>query len=347
MHMPSVSFAYLQSIESYLTSLEVSTDKLSRITQKHSSLSGSSRVSMEDYVELLNQGVSLTNNSLFGFELGKHIQAKDYGVLGYLVESCENLAQAIGALIRFDALVADIGTTNVFFESEDARVEWVPKSSDCKQMVLRNTTAWVATVYKILGSACQLNAITFTFPLSTLEKNTLTQWFNCKVIDCARTNAIIFPLHLLHVPFTSENKAMFSALIEVTEKEMNECKEEGVAQTNKRHFKPNPHEDIAHKVISLLNANPTLKGCDQKRVAEALFISPRTLQRKLKQSNTSFQQILDSERKSRLDDLLKQYSIADTADLLGFQEQSSFTHAFKKWFSTTPLKYQKQLGSKQ
>ena len=345
--MPSVSFAYIQSIESYLASLGVSTDKLSRLTQKHRSPSGSSRVSMEAYVELLNQGVSLTNNSLFGFELGKDIQAKDYGVLGYLIESCENLAQAIGALTRFDALVADIGATSVFFESEDARVEWVPKSSDCKQMVLRNTTAWVATVYKILGSTCQLNAITFTFPLSSLEKDTLAQWFNCKVVDCARTNAIIFPLHLLRVPFTSENKAMFSALMRVTEKELNECHGERFAQLNKRHFSPNPHEDIAHKVVSLLKANPALKGCDQKRMAEALFISPRTLQRKLKQSNTSFQQILDSERKSRLDDLLKQYSIADTADLLGFQEQSSFTHAFKKWFSTTPLKYQKQLMSKE
>ena len=85
------------------------------------------------------------------------------------------------------------------------------------------------------------------------------------------------------------------------------------------------------------------QGCDQQRVANALFISPRTLQRKLKQSGTSFQQILNSERKARLDDLLKHHSIADTADLLGFQEQSSFTHAFKKWYSTTPLKYQKQL----
>ena len=140
---------------------------------------------------------------------------------------------------------------------------------------------------------------------------------------------------------------MFSALIDVTEKEMNECKEERFAQTNRRYFNPNPHEDIAHKVVALLNANPTLKGCDQKRVAEALYVSPRTLQRKLKQNNTSFQQILDSERKSRLDDLLRQYSIADTADLLGFQEQSSFTHAFKKWFSSTPLKYKKQLISKE
>ncbi|MGK0503911.1 MAG: hypothetical protein ACJARF_002688, partial [Alteromonadaceae bacterium] len=158
--MPSVSSAYIQSTVSYLVSLGVNADNVSLTTQKHDSLSGSSRVDMDVYVELLNQGVALTNNSLFGFDLGKHIQAKDYGVLGYLVESCENLVQAINALTRFDALVADIGTTSVFFEPDNTRVEWVPKSADCKQMVLRNTTAWVATVYKILGSACKLNAVT-------------------------------------------------------------------------------------------------------------------------------------------------------------------------------------------
>ncbi|WP_332874069.1 helix-turn-helix domain-containing protein [Alteromonas sp. IB21] len=44
-----------------------------------------------------------------------------------------------------------------------------------------------------------------------------------------------------------------------------------------------------------------------------------------------------------MDKLLINHTIADTADLLGFQEQSSFTHAFKKWFSTTPMKYKKRL----
>ncbi|WP_240692198.1 AraC family transcriptional regulator [Alteromonas portus] len=344
--MPSVSLAYIQSTVSYLESLGVNSNNVSLFTQQHNSLSDSSRVDMEVYVDLLNQGAELTENSLFGFELGKHIQAKDYGVLGYLVESCENLAQAISALTRFDALVADIGTTHVFFEPEDTRVEWIPKSPDCKQMVLRNTTAWIATVFKILGAACRLNAVTFTFPLSNLEKDMLKQWCNCEVIDSATANAIIFPKHLLQIPFTSENKAMFSALVKVSEEELTKCRED----KRRSHYNPlikGTSEDISHNVIALLKANPTLKDCNQGRVASALFISPRTLQRKLRQSGTSFQHILDTERKARLDNLLKRHSIADTADLLGFKEQSSFNHAFKKWFSTTPLKYKKQLGSKQ
>jgi len=334
--MPTVSPAYLQSTISFLASLGVSTDYIALQSHMHSQKSNSTRVPMDVYVALLNHGVAATNNTLFGFELGKHIQAKDYGVLGYLVESCENLAQAIDALTRFDALVADIGTTSVIFDEDNTQINWSPKSQDCKQMVLRNTTAWVATVYKILGSACQLTAVTFTFSLDNWEKSTLENWFNCDVKSSASANSIVFPTHLLHVPFTSENKAMFSALIKVTETEL-----------LKRNEKSRAHavtdEDVKHKVVALLKAKPTLKGCDQQRVADALFISPRTLQRKLKQSGTSYQQILSNERKARLNDLLLHHTIADTADLLGFQEQSSFTHAFKSWFSTTPLKYQQEL----
>jgi len=338
--MPSVSSAYQQSVVSFLVSLGIDSKEIP-IPLRPDPLT-CSRVLMEDYINLLNKGAELTGDPLFGFALGKHIQAKDYGVLGYLVESCENLEQAIQALTRFDALVADIGTTTVLYEIDDTRIQWTPQCIDCKQMVLRNTTAWVATVYKILGPSCKLTAITFTFSLNESEQEILQEWFGCKVTGNADFNSIIFPRHLLHVPFTSENKAMFNALVEVTEKELLSRNKSAASQYIK-----NKHEEIKHKAIALLKANPTLKNCDQQRIANALFISSRTLQRKLKLSGTSFQQILNDERKARVDKLLINHTIADTADLLGFHEQSSFTHAFKKWFSTTPMKYKKHLTAKE
>ena len=124
---------------------------------------------------------------------------------------------------------------------------------------------------------------------------------------------------------------MFQALIQVSEKELQARQ---------------PNENIKEQVILLLKAKSSLKHCDQNRIAAALFMSPRTLQRKLKQQNTNFIELLTDERKSRVDFLLTQHTIAETAYELGFHEQSSFTHAFKKWFSTTPLRYQKLLLKK-
>ncbi|WP_338518364.1 AraC family transcriptional regulator [Alteromonas gracilis] len=319
--MASVSIAYLHSVSSYLNELDI-TPPASNYVEN------AGRIAMEDYINLLNLGAELSGQSLFGFELGKRIQAKDYGVLGYLVESCENLSQAIDALIRFDSLVADIGDTHVHPLANQVKLDWVPKSTNCKQMVLRNTTAWVETVRKILGESYRPDEITFAFELTSDELTLLTDWFSCNVIVRAKTNSIIFSKALLSIPFTSENRAMFRALIEVTENELQ-------ARTT--------HRDIKEQVTLLLKAKATLRQCNQTRIAAALFVSPRTLQRKLKQQDVSFMELLNLERQSRVDFLLTQYSIAETALELGFQEQSSFTHAFKKWRGITPLRYQQSL----
>lgn len=328
--MASVSIAYLQSILHYLHDLGIE-PPAHNANIALSNSDGAHQVSMEHYIDLLNCGALLSEQSLFGFELGKRIQAKDYGVLGYLVESCENLEQAIEALIRFDSLVADIGETKVSHSDHQVQLDWHVKSDDCKQMVLRNTTAWVVTVRKILGEHYQPDEVTFTFKLSHNERLTLSSWFNCNVTINAIKNSIVFSKALLSIPFTSENKAMFQALIQVSEKELQARQ---------------PNENIKEQVILLLKAKSSLKHCDQNRIAAALFMSPRTLQRKLKQQNTNFIELLTDERKSRVDFLLTQHTIAETAYELGFQEQSSFTHAFKKWFSTTPLRYQKLLFKK-
>lgn len=325
--MASVSNAYLQSVLAFLNEQGIATTEMKYdITQLTSE-----RIAMQTYVDLLNSGAEITKLSLFGFELGKRIQARDYGVLGYLVESCENLAQAIDVLMRFDALVADIGQTQLSATDTFAHLDWRPLSIDCKQMVLRNTTAWVATVRKILGETISPHQVSFSFALSAQEIAQLKAWFNCEVITKANENRISFDKTLLALAFTSENKAMFLALVKLSETEL--------SQTIR-------NSNIKQQVATLLSATSNLQGCDQKRIAEALFMSARTLQRKLKAEQASFSAMLEAERKSRLDNLLKHNTIAQTAYELGFVEQSSFTHACKKWFGITPLAYQKSLTKK-
>ena len=333
--MASVSNAYLHSVLAFLNEQGIATTEIKCDIAQLSS----ERIAMQTYVDLLNYGAESTELSLFGFELGKHIQARDYGVLGYLVESCENLAQAIDVLGRFDALVADIGQTQLNVTDTFAHLDWQPLTTDCKQMVLRNTTAWVATVRKILGETLSPHQLTFSFALSAQEITQLTQWFNCEVITNTNENRISFDRSLLALPFTSENKAMFVALVKLSETEISQ---KNLSQSELSQSIRN--SNIKQQVATLLSATSNLQGCDQKRIAEALFMSARTLQRKLKAEQTSFSAMLEIERKSRIDNLLKHNTIAQTAYELGFVEQSSFTHACKKWFGITPLAYQKSLS---
>jgi AraC-like DNA-binding protein len=76
-------------------------------------------------------------------------------------------------------------------------------------------------------------------------------------------------------------------------------------------------------------------------VARALGMSERTLQRNLAAEGTSFRQILDDTRKELAQRYFDQdhLSLAHVAFLLGFNDQSSFFRAAKRWFGTTPRQY--------
>ena len=75
-----------------------------------------------------------------------------------------------------------------------------------------------------------------------------------------------------------------------------------------------------------------------KQVAERLEVHPRTLQRRLNEVDSSFQDILETVRK----DMAKRYladhsmSLAEVAFLLGYHDQSSFNRAFKEWTGESP-----------
>ncbi len=76
----------------------------------------------------------------------------------------------------------------------------------------------------------------------------------------------------------------------------------------------------------------------REAIARALCISERTLQRRLLDEGSSFQQLLDETRRELAQSYLSQASLsfAHAAYLLGFADQAIFTRACKRWFGQTP-----------
>lgn len=81
-----------------------------------------------------------------------------------------------------------------------------------------------------------------------------------------------------------------------------------------------------------------------EKVAQELCLHPRTLGRRLKQYNTSYQIILDDVRKELALEYLSNpdIQIDDIAFSLRFNDASSFYRAFKKWTGRTPRSYRIQ-----
>jgi AraC-like DNA-binding protein len=76
-------------------------------------------------------------------------------------------------------------------------------------------------------------------------------------------------------------------------------------------------------------------------VARALNMSQRTLARQLASEGLTFTMVLDAMRTDLATDYLRDaaLSVSQIAWLLGFQEVSAFTNAFKKWIGQTPTQF--------
>jgi AraC-like DNA-binding protein len=96
-------------------------------------------------------------------------------------------------------------------------------------------------------------------------------------------------------------------------------------------------EKVRSELISRLPAGEPARA----DVASALNLSEKTLQRRLREEDTSFQQVLDEIRR----DLALKYlhdgrtSVCAVTFKLGFSDQSSFTRAFRRWTGETPGEY--------
>jgi AraC-like DNA-binding protein len=82
-------------------------------------------------------------------------------------------------------------------------------------------------------------------------------------------------------------------------------------------------------------------------IAEQIGLSLRTFQRRLTAEEITFSQLVDAYRQEEALRMLRQgrYSMAQIAYDLGYNEQSSFNRAFKRWTGRTPSTWLREQGS--
>ncbi|MHA7833718.1 MAG: AraC family transcriptional regulator [Algiphilus sp.] len=82
---------------------------------------------------------------------------------------------------------------------------------------------------------------------------------------------------------------------------------------------------------------------DLPTLAERMFLSARTLQRRLRKEGVSFSQVLREARQERAQQLLRESaaSMEQIASHLGFSDAVAFSHAFKIWTGQSPQHWQR------
>jgi AraC-like DNA-binding protein len=81
-------------------------------------------------------------------------------------------------------------------------------------------------------------------------------------------------------------------------------------------------------------------------VAKRLGLTARSLQRRLKDENTSFNAVREDVRQQLSRRYLEEgLSIAEISFLLGFSEPSAFFRAFKRWTGLTPVEARRRAAA--
>lgn len=112
------------------------------------------------------------------------------------------------------------------------------------------------------------------------------------------------------------------------------------------HRFPTPAMTLSVRVRTIIGRFLADEDCTHERVACALGLHPRTLQRRLREEGETFESIKDSVRRDVALRCLRQRDIplVKVAEILGYSETSVLSRSCYRWFSASPRQLRTQLG---
>jgi AraC-like DNA-binding protein len=289
----------------------------------------SARIDGSDFQNLLSQLIQQYDNSSFGLQSSQHVEPASYVVLGYITMNCRTISEAMDKIIPYERLVGDMGTTSFEHKEQCLIMSWHCNYTDPEvipHMVDNVLASWVEFTRWLANSPSQSpKEVLLTRSKPDNEHVELYQQiFRCPIRFNQDINALVIEPHILEQPLRRPDPILLNTLEQHAQLQLNELSNSS---------------DIINRVVMTLTQLMSKGMIPRKeRLAEELNTSPRTLQRKLQQAETSYQELLDRVRYERSQHYLSysQLSIQQIADSLGFSDTRSFHRSFKSWSGTTP-----------
>lgn len=333
----SVSVAYLQGLVDYLARLGIEPAQLLALAQLSPEILAQrdQRIAASTYLDLLGQGVRLSGDDCLGLHLGEAIRPGYYGVLGYLIMSCPTLADALHRQARYAALVGNLGQIELEDWPQGDSPEplvvhrWTPLLPQQQRQIAEETLAgWVTFGRWVTGLDEPPLEVHFQHPApaDTREHQRL---FRCPVKFAQAQNALIFPKRLLTLSLGQADAQVRLMLDAYADRRLSEI-EQG--------------HSLLDRARALLARQLPEQGIELEQLAAQLALSPRTLQRRLREAGLSFSQLVDETRQQLVLHYLRDpaLELADIAFLVGFSEAGSLARAFRRWTGQTPAEYRRQ-----
>ncbi|MES2900828.1 MAG: AraC family transcriptional regulator [Pseudomonadota bacterium] len=285
---------------------------------------GAELLAADDYVRLLEVGARLADDPHFGLHVGERVKLGTYSVYGLILLSCRDFGQVFQQTLRYEQLAHDLGRSALHLDGANAQYEWISNYPDGNRHLVESVFAGIRVFSTWLaGVALPAPQMHFRHQ-GEAHADEYLRIFGALPRFGSHIDATHFDAALLAWPVPNADVGLYPVLQRHAEQ---------LLQERSRHAQGITAQVNAAIIRSLAHDRVRLAS-----IAEELKLTPRTLQRKLNEAGASFQQVLDQARFALAKDYLRQdgLSLVDIAFLLGYQEQSAFTHAFKEWSGVNP-----------
>jgi AraC-like DNA-binding protein len=289
------------------------------------------RLSARDQIRFLNFVADALQDDLLGFHLAQSPDLREFGFLYYVSASADNLGDALHQLARY-ASIANEGVALRCVGGKHFGIAYryigVSRHLDRHQIECF-TTALVRLCRQLTGIRVVPTQVRLAHRREAKSAE-LTEFFGAEVEFGAAADEFLLSPATRDLPVVSADHYLNKILTGYCEEALSQ-----------RPAKRSPfRSSVENAIVPLLPHGKARADVISRR----LGVSQRTLARRLSSEQMSFSGVLESLKM----DLAERYladdalSISQVAWLLGYQEVSSFTHAFKRWTNKTPRQMRTQ-----
>lgn len=276
--------------------------------------------------------IHLAPGPAYGLRAAENWHPADFGALGFAWLASRSLRLVLLRTVRFSRLMGDRARFRLDETNDSIRLSY-------------KTSHAIATVdhflvdmcFSILLSLCRINTGKPIAPSRVglarprpEEPSPYWRFFGCPVDFDSEDSWMQFPIGLIDAPLPSANRALAETLDTILIRELAQLDKEDIIARTK-----------AALLDTLMDGSP-----DEAIIAQTLLMSKRTLQRRLAEQGTHFQNVVDETRcalaKGYLADTGR--SITEIAFMTGFATPSAFSRAFSRWTGQSPSSWRTEQG---
>ncbi|MCB9641412.1 MAG: AraC family transcriptional regulator [Myxococcales bacterium] len=280
------------------------------------------RLDILSYYRLLESLGEMSGDPMLPLKIGERLSVEHFNPTIFAALCSPDLNRAAERLSHYKKLIAPMelhveqgeDTTHITYEYP-ALAPDPPLALVLIELLFIVRLARIATREDI----CPLEVISsYRFPCSEAYEA-----FFGAPIRWGETHTVVFSAQDARRPFLTSNQKMWEFFQPEMRRRLSELTSDATTI-----------ERVKSVLLEMLPSGRASMG----QVAKALALSTRTLQRRLKEEDTSFQAVLNESREQLARHYLQHSALssAEISILLGFNETSSFFRAFHAWTGQSP-----------